>query len=339
MFKANGHELLLDGTFASFTEKRSLANMSPTSFSTTLASISNVNVANIPAASAPSATFAKDLNKPTATTTTTSLSSPSQKPSSPASVSATASPSGPGGRPKEPSRTGSAALLAGSSGQLQSSPTNKLVPKKKLVKSSKRVKRIVNLDSDHDGEDGHHSNCEHEPHEGVLAPPVEIGKKKKKKKSIKEAGEEDEGKVKTKKKGTKKKSAQENNGGVSFADHHEGQAHDEGEHHVHRVAQLEQSMANLTHCAIGSSSTTTSPRPKSILKRPSVVFTNGEHHDHDNGYSPASPMGSISSTDTVEGFGGADGYRRKIEAMRNEAGSNWLKVLAEMEGDGSKSRD
>ncbi|KAG0332925.1 hypothetical protein BG000_009609 [Podila horticola] len=345
VFKANGHELLLDGTFASFTEKRSLANMSPTSFSTTLSSINNVNLAHIPAASAPSATFAKDLNK---TASLVKLSPSQQQPSSTSSPSESA-PSGSGsGRPKEPSRTGSAALLAGSSGQLLSSPTNKLV-KKKLAKSSKRVKRIVNLDSDHDEEEGHHSDCEHEhehAHEGVLAPPAEIGEKKKKtkKKTTKAKGGEDgEAKSKAKKKGTKKKSAPENNG-VSFADH-DG-SHEGGDHHVHRVAQLEQSMEKLTHHHNhhhnGESSSATSPRPKSILKRPSVVFGNGEHeHEHDAyGYlHPSSPRGSISSTSSVEGFGGADGYRRKIEAMRNEAGSNWLKVLAEMEGDGSKSRD
>ncbi|KAG0357526.1 hypothetical protein BG005_003423 [Podila minutissima] len=341
VFKANGHELLLDGTFASFTEKRSLASMSPTSFSTTLSSINNVNLAHIPAASAPSATFAKDLNK-----TASLVKSPSQQPS-------TSSPSGPApsgsgsGRPKEPSRTGSEGLLAGSSGQLLSSPTNKLV-KKKLAKSSKRVKRIVNLDSDHDEEEGHYSDCEreHEPHEGVLGPPAEIGKKKKtKKKKAKAAEGEEDGEVKpkTKKKGTKKKVAPENNGGVSFADH-DATTH-EGDHHVHRVAQLEQSMEKLTHNnhhdTNGGSLTATSPqRPKSILKRPSVVFASGEHEHDAYGYlRPSSPRGSISSTSSVEGFGGADGYRRKIEAMRKEAGSNWLKVLAEMEGDGAKSRD
>ncbi|KAG0026786.1 hypothetical protein BGZ81_006094 [Podila clonocystis] len=331
VFKANGHELLLDGTFASFTEKRSLASMSPTSFSTTLSSINNVNLAHIPTASAPSATFAKDLNK----TASLVKSSPTQQPST-SSPSGPAPVSGPGsGRSKEPSRTGSESLLAGSSGQLLSSPTNKLV-KKKLAKSSKRVKRIVNLDSDHDEEEGHHSECEHEhePHKGVLGPPAEIGKKKKKKKAKAVAGEEDE--TKPKKKGTKKKVAPENNGGVSFADHDGA----EGDHHVHRVAQLEQSMEKLTHhnhTGNGGSSLATSPRPKSILKRPSVVFANGEH---EYGYlRPSSPKGSISSTSSVEGFGGADGYRRKIEAMRNEAGSNWLKVLAEMEGDASKSTD
>ncbi|KAG0075636.1 hypothetical protein BGZ92_002802, partial [Podila epicladia] len=205
VFKANGHELLLDGTFASFTERRSLASMSPTSFSTTLSSINNVNLAHIPAASAPSATFAKDLNK-----TASLVKSPSQQPStfSPAPMSGSGS-----GRPKEPSRTGSEALLAGSTGQLLSSPTNKLV-KKKLAKSSKRVKRIVNLDSDHDEKEGHHSDCEHEyePHEGVLGPPAEIGKKKKTKKKAVE-GEDGAAKPKAKKKGTKKKASPENNGG------------------------------------------------------------------------------------------------------------------------------
>ena len=61
MFKANGHDLLLDGTFASFTEKRALVHMSPSAFSTTISSINNVNLAHIPAATAPSATFAKGL--------------------------------------------------------------------------------------------------------------------------------------------------------------------------------------------------------------------------------------------------------------------------------------
>ncbi|KAG0336561.1 hypothetical protein BG004_007995 [Podila humilis] len=373
VFKANGHDLLLDGTFASYTEKRSLVNMSPSSLSTTLSSISNVNLANIPAASAPTATFAKDLNKQFST------QSPSGSGAgSPSLSAATAAVGNTASKPREPIRTGSAALLAGTNGQVSSLPTNKLV-KKKLVKSSKRVQRIVNLDSDHEEDAGHYSDCDHEHSEGattggVLGPAAVIEKKKKKKKkAASPMGEEKEGltepiskSTKTKKKGTKKKNGgDKENGGVSFAADNDGHAtlleRREGEdhskcrdnQHVHRLAQLEQSMANLNTRSnnntnnnnnnnnntntsnnnnnSGGSATTSPQRPKSILKRPSVVFGVSE------GYlRPSSPTGTFSGT-SDDSHGGADGYRRKIEAMRVEAGSNWLKVLAEMERDGSGS--
>ncbi|KAF9325540.1 hypothetical protein BGZ91_002346 [Linnemannia elongata] len=370
VFKANGHDLLLDGTFASFTEKRSLTNMSPTSFSTTIASINNVNLANIPAASAPSATLAKELlssppriTRPTSTVfgnnTISSLNATdAHSATSPPSLVAAAtslqrpiaanSNSSPNGK----SRKEDGLTAMSPPGTNPSSPPAKLV-KKKLVRSSKRVQRVVNLDSDHDqsgDEDGHL----HDDHE-VLGAPVVLEKKKKKtvkKKAVDgEATGEEGGEKKTKKKVVKKKKSQ---GLVSFAgdqsnglqgmtaingqDNHNGSEDDEidhseckGNNHVHRLAQLEQSMANnrISHPSRG------------ILKKsPSVV----SHHRHDASSSPpdhsylrpASPTGSYNS---LSDDGSAEAYRRKIEAIRSEAGSNWLKVLAEMDSETAIRKD
>lgn len=221
------------------------------------------------------------------------------------------------------------------------------------MRSSKRVQRVVNLDSDHDqsgDEDGHL----HDDHE-VLGAPVVLEKKKKKtvkKKAVDgEATGEEGGEKKTKKKVVKKKKSQ---GLVSFAgdqsnglqgmtaingqDNHNGSEDDEidhseckGNNHVHRLAQLEQSMANnrISHPSRG------------ILKKsPSVV----SHHRHDASSSPpdhsylrpASPTGSYNS---LSDDGSAEAYRRKIEAIRSEAGSNWLKVLAEMDSETAIRKD
>ncbi|KAF9411195.1 hypothetical protein BGZ94_001415, partial [Podila epigama] len=125
VFKANGHDILLDGSYASFIERRALANLSPSAFSTMISSINNV--ANIPAASAPMATLSKDLSShdyhhnhhPSDNTS-------HQRASLDASAIVSPTP-------------------------LRGSTVNKLV-KKKLMKSSKRVKRVVNLDSDHEDE-------------------------------------------------------------------------------------------------------------------------------------------------------------------------------------------
>ncbi|KAF9187517.1 hypothetical protein BGZ51_001232 [Haplosporangium sp. Z 767] len=355
VFKANGHELLLDGTFASFAEKRSLANMSPSSFSTTIASISNVNLANIPAASAPSATMAKGLVSPPPRITrpqqhqqdSSSKVSPgsSQKPSTDDGLSAK---SPPGSNPASPA---------------------KLV-KKKLVRSSKRVQRVVNLDSDHDEEvkvvieralaADHHRNHNLEDPSQVLGPPVVIGKEKSKKSKKPSADGAADGhdnkEKKVKKKSVKKKKSQ---GLVSFAGHGENEGNNpaadhsdcKDSHHVHRVAQLEQSMATMqvqNNRRHGSDSSR-SPSPslkhrrsrRSILKKSSNPATVGDNSGPSSpGLRPMSGhYGSMNSSGSSSDEGGAERYRRKIEAMRNEAGSNWLKVLAEMNGDARKNTE
>lgn len=231
------------------------------------------------------------------------------------------------------------------------SPPAKLV-KKKLVRSSKRVQRVVNLDSDHDqsGDEEAHNHDDHE----ILGAPVVLEKKKKKsvKKKAAEGEEEGEKKVATKKKVVKKKKSQ---GLVSFAgdqsngfqnmtaingqdhncDDNDGFDHAEckGNSHVHRLSQLEESMAN---------NRISQPSRGILKKSPTVV----SHHHHDTTSSssppdhsylrPTSPTGSFSS---FSDDGGAEGYRRKIEAMRVEAGSNWLKVLAEMDSETAHRKD
>ncbi|KAF9128014.1 hypothetical protein BGW39_005420 [Mortierella sp. 14UC] len=372
VFKANGHDLMLDGSFASFTEKRSLANMSPSSFSTTISSINNV--ANIPSASAPIATFAKELARPEPIRHSRAPSKVDE-----ALMAATQSPPGSFGAP----------------------PVSKLV-KKKLVKSTKRVKRVVNLDSDHEEEtvpgpndDGKGlASLESDEDKSVsvqlpeskLGSPVVLEKKKKKKKVVKSSGsptgeatlavdgsgqtnDVDQGsgqeKDKVKKKGTKKKNA----GGVVVAapvtvapavsaavgiaddvndpsiDH--SLCRDDHHIHRHRLAHLEKSIASKqlgrAHTSYaplvaplatgGYSSAAGSPSlhqrhpSRGILKRnPSMPVNNSGAISPR--LRPSSPIGSFCSDD-----GGADGYRRRIEAMRNEAGKNWLMVLAEMDKD------
>ncbi|KAF9081891.1 hypothetical protein BGX23_000340 [Mortierella sp. AD031] len=395
VFKANGHDLLLDGTFASFTEKRSLANMSPTSFSTTLASINNVNLANIPAASAPTATLAKELlgspprvTRPTSIFGTNGLTgSGGAGATSVSAITATSPPSlsfaaaataqhqsmvnGTNGKPRK--EDGLTAMSP--PGSNPSSPPAKLV-KKKLVRSSKRVQRVVNLDSDHEqseDEEGHHYHQRHHDDHEVLGPPVVLDKKKKK--SVKKkiaaaegetgAGEDGEKKATTKKKAVKKKKSQ---GLVSFAgDGSNGQEQDSsatvatatangqdsdavddgfdhsefrGDRHVHRLAQLEQSMAAQNRGGSHQPS-------RGILKNSPTALSLGSGHgggrDEFSSSSPpasylrpTSPIGSFSS---LSDDGGAEGYRRKIEAMRNEAGSNWLKVLAEMDSEAVHPKD
>ncbi|KAF9112018.1 hypothetical protein BGX27_004103 [Mortierella sp. AM989] len=376
VFKANGHDLLLDGTFASFTEKRALANLSPSSFTTTISSINNV--ANIPAASAPVATFAQELNHQN-------------------------------NNHSRAQSTTEAALTATSKtspGTSVTSPISKLT-KKKLVKSTKRVKRVVNLDSDHEDEHGH----EHETsaladmdvkeldgsldgeattvaskaYQGVLGSPATIAVKKKKKKNGKTSptsqakggdtpavgesnghhnhghskedghnhGEEHGTPTKPKKRVTRKKNVGITN--VSFAGDHEEQVpnsdqplyHDNHQVHRHRLAHLEKSMSSLQ---LERPSAHQRQPSKGILKRNTTMpismaapTPTAPHKPHSGSYTasdaisprlrPSSPIGSFSSDD-----GGADGYRRKIEAMRNEAGKNWLMVLAEMDTD-STTRD
>ncbi|KAG0264981.1 hypothetical protein BG011_005737 [Mortierella polycephala] len=349
VFKANGHELLLDGTFASFTEKRSLANMSPTSFSTTISSISNVNLANIPAASAPSATLAKGLVSPPPRVTR-----PQQQDSN--------GKAGPGSSQKPSVDDGLSAKSP--PGSNPASPV-KLV-KKKLVRSSKRVKRIVNLDSDHDEEIEvvteralaacHHHNHNLEDPSQVLGPPVVIGKKKSRRSKKPSADGQDSKEKKARKKSVKKKKSQ---GLVSFAGHGEEENNDPASdysdskenHHVHRVAQLEQDMAtmqvqnNNRHGSDSSRSPSPSPKHRhnrrSILKKSSNAATVGDSGGPSSpGLRPMSAhYGSMDSSGSSSDEDGAERYRRKIEAMRNEAGSNWLKVLAEMNGDVRKNTE
>ncbi|KAG0054048.1 hypothetical protein BGZ83_012037 [Gryganskiella cystojenkinii] len=391
VFKANGHNLLLDGTFASFNEKRALANMSPTTFYTTMA-----NVANIPAASAPVATFAKDVSPH-------HLHHPQPH------------------RPHhEHTRSQSsaedaaiAATVKSTPGNNAQSPVNKLV-KRKLMKSNKRAKRVVDLDGDDydralegdtDGKAMEVVLSEDEEMTGpsvkfsssVLGSPAMIGKKKKKKTTrssdvapevvgspssdgngagigngnIKspgtggtlstEAGQQEEPVVKVRRRVPKKRNLIPPN--VSFAavataagghgsTETESTENDDpsidhslcrDNHHVHRLVHLEQSMATIqleratspTNGASSSPSAHARQPSRGILKRAgtmgadmgrpiSRVISPSPQPGVDI-VRPSSPIGSFSSDD-----GGADGYRRRIQAMRNEAGHNWLMVLAEL---------
>ncbi|GJJ70179.1 hypothetical protein EMPS_02528 [Entomortierella parvispora] len=382
VFKANGHNLLLDGTFASFTEKRALANMSPTAFAASMA-----NVANIPAASAPVATFAKDL-------------SPHLHIHRPQPL-----------RPQhEHNRSQSsaedavlAATVKSAPGSNAQSPVNKLV-KRKLMKSTKSSKRVVHLDDGDNYDRGMEDNTdagvkgleylmsEDEELAGptvkfssdILGSPAAIVKKKKKKspkatasttdaapaadtatvataaaehngttliggngKALVEGQEQVLVKEKVKRRVPKKKNSLPPN--VSFAtESSNGQDDDpsidhslcKDNHHVHRLAQLEQSMATIqleraTSPVLGASSHQRHPS-RGILKR---AGTMAPDYGRAGAISPtpqrpSSPIGSFSSDD-----GGADGYRRRIQAMRNEAGHNWLMVLAEMNADTKPDQD
>ncbi|KAF9169705.1 hypothetical protein BGX20_009940 [Mortierella sp. AD010] len=399
VFKANGHDLLLDGTFASFIEKRTLANMSPASFSTTISSI--VNLANIPAASVPSAVLAKELASPPPRITRPDTATTGSGASSSERADST-------DRRSSSTRSRDDSLIAtpppGSRPSLQ---PQKLV-KKKLVKSSKRVKRIVNLDSDHEhDEDGnsieeeygdeqshdHHHHHHHHHHEDtayskVLGPPVTIGKKKviKKKSATTESGvgatttEGGAEEKKTKKKVVKKK--KKNQGPVSFTNNNNDNddenninntnnsnnntaaaagngdddetscldKHCKDNRHVHRLALLEESM-NGIQLHNNTSSNSNHNHSTRHSYHDSRLHNNdhghnhshhSHHHDNDsnshgsihhrygdnNSLRAPSPSLDYSSSDD----GGAEGYRRKIEAIRNEAGPNWLKVWAEMGG-------
>ncbi|KAK3818906.1 MAG: hypothetical protein J3Q66DRAFT_338817 [Benniella sp.] len=324
VFKANGHDVLLDGTFASFTEKIALANLSPSSFSTSISGINNV--ANIPAASAPVATFAQ-----------THFHSPSVAEES---LNATTKTT-PGSDPNKPV---------------------KLV-KKKLVKSNKRVKRVVNLDSDHE-----------EDHE-ALAPSPDVDmkdpdelqdnevatimskmseqargtgegpakkKKKKTKKTNGKALSDQQGEASTstgmdgqteepKKSKRPKKRLAEMKDGDANANHSTDDDHDPnvdhslcrgGRHvHKHRLAHLERAMTTLQ---LERSQTSAHQRhPSRGLKKAPTMPVGAISPKR-----PSSPIGSWSSDEA-----GMGGYKRKIEAMRNEAGNNWLMVLAEMDRD------
>lgn len=347
-----------------------MANLSPSSFSTTISSINNV--ANIPAASAPAATLSKEL-------------APQQHYSGEYT-----------NRPVSWHVSGSSPTIGG-----PAPPVSKLV-KKKLMKASNRVKRVVNLDSDHE-EDNATAVDEGEakgmeillsddevtpvspvspvsPRVSILGSPMAI-KKPKKKKSPKGTSDatlspkDDEtlnnkASLRVKKKAPKKKSinfmaedsaATTTNNATTNTAHSEvhaishATAHGDDEdhslcrdgHHVHRLAHLERSLATVQFERPSSSNYPkgSSPNEKTghhmrhpsrgILKRAQTMGTGattgilpGPTSPTRGPLRPSSPIGSMSSDD-----GGADGYRRRIEAMRNEAGSNWLKVLAEMDKD------
>ncbi|KAF9956779.1 hypothetical protein BGZ72_002465 [Mortierella alpina] len=355
VFKANGHDLLLDGTFASFNEKRALANMSPSSFSTTISSINNV--ANIPAASAPVATFAKEMTH-------------DHRPVRPVSAILT-----------EEDINAAAILGAGATAQ---SPVNKLV-RKKLLKSNKRVKRVVNLDSDHENETMAAVDDDVKALEGMFSdddggaahgsdvipdsPELAVKKRKKKKAgkpvrspteempSVQEGDEKsrnvdvdaakDKEKLRARRRVPKKKGT--GLATVSFENHEQDPSIDHSlcrnDHHVHRhrLAHLEKSIASIQlersnsmvpggvgGAGAGAGSALGHQRQPSrgILKKaPTMPLPSGAISPR---LRPSSPIGSFSSDD-----GGADGYRRRIEQMRNEAGTNWLMVLAEMDGSSS----
>lgn len=364
---------MLDGSFTSFNEKRLLANMSPSSFSTTISSINNV--ANIPSASAPIATFAKELVRPEPIRHSRALSSNADE----ALNAATLSPPG----------------------TSSSSPVPKLA-KKKLVKSTRRIKRVVNLDSDHEedavppGADDDVKglrNLESDEDKGVSGElseskqgsPVVLVKKKKKKatkssgsptgdtpspaegaaesKDVSHGNGDQKEKEKVKKKVPKKKGAAGVAAAatasmaevgvaaaVSFAGDEEDPTVDHSlcrdDHHVHRhrLAHLEKSIASrqlerahtsfaplVAPVATAPSAAAPSQHQRhpsrGILKRNPTMPVNGSGAISPR-LRPSSPIGSFCSDD-----GGADGYRRRIEAMRNEAGKNWLMVLAEMDKD------
>ncbi|KAG0015911.1 hypothetical protein BGZ81_011478 [Podila clonocystis] len=365
VFKANGHDLLLDGTFASFTERRSLSNLSPSSFSTTISSINNV--ANIPAASAPAATLSKELAP------NHQLYNSGVYPTRPVSWHV----------------SGTSPLVGG-----PAPPVSKLV-RKKLMKASNRVKRVVNLDSDHE-EDTATAVDEGEikgieillsddeivsPRVSILGSPAAV-KKPKKKKSPKGdtaalSPKDDEAvskkaSLRVKKKAPKKKSMNFvaddaiTTSTTSHSHPHSEESHAtttpgddvdhslcKGGHHVHRLAQLERSLATVQFERPSSSNFPAGSSPdkpsqhlrhpsRGILKRAQTMGVGGASAglivpgpvSPTRPMRPSSPIGSLSSDD-----GGADGYRRRIEAMRNEAGSNWLKVLAEMDKDILHTRD
>jgi len=369
----------LDGTFASFNEKRVLTNMSPTAFAASMA-----NVANIPAASAPVATFAQDLSP--------HLHIHRPQPLRPHHEHTRSQSSA-----EDAALAATVKSVAGSTAQ---SPVNKLV-KRKLMKSTKSSKRVVHLDDgDYDramednadtGVKGLESLMSEDEElagptvkfsSNVLGSPAAIVKKKKKKSSKVttsttdavpetdtaiaaaehigstlvggngtapvEGQEQPVFKEKVKRRVPKKKNALLPN--VTFATESEKGQDDDlsidhslcmDNHHVHRLAHLEKSMATIQlERAIspvpGASSSHTRQPSRGILKR---AGTMGPDYGRAGAISPvpqrpSSPIGSFCSDD-----GGADGYRRRIQAMRSEAGHNWLMVLAEMNAETKPDQD
>ncbi|KAF8937915.1 hypothetical protein BGZ58_001940 [Dissophora ornata] len=351
VFKANGHDLLLDGTFASFTEKRSIASLSPSSYSTTISSINVINPANIPAATVPVATLAQGLASPPPR-----ITRPDDYMAQDSRTNKSTSANG--GSSNTAARHGDGIMTAGSSPSINTNLPTKLT-KKKLVKSSKRVQRIVNLDSDHDEDEmddeayqqGGDENSGEAAYSKVLGSPAAIGKKKTKKPAAQGSGD-GETEKKTKKKVVKKKSQgpvgftgavgnkTSNSLGAGLED--DGIDHSEcrENHHVHRVAQLEESLnaiqvGNNGHHHHGSPNSSGQP-PRGILKKSSGNVGNGHFPAH-NGFGLKGPSLNgpgylFSDEDTAER------YKRTVEGIRNEAGSKWLNVLGEMDNESLASR-
>lgn len=324
VFKANGHDVSLDGSFASIADKIALASMSPTSFSTSISGVNNV--ANIPASSVPVATFAETHSRSSSTV---------EDPLSAANKASTGS--GP------------------------TKPANKLV-KKRLVKSNKRVKRVVNLDSDHEEEPEASTPPDEDMKEADELQDNEVAsimtrasekaqssvtdgavKKKKKKKtsgkppstsahgetltSVNENGQAEEP-VKVKK--TKRRlTGKKEEGHPADGNHDPSDDHSlcrDGHHvHKHRLAHLERAMTSLQLEKNGVPGHQRYPS-RGIKKAPTMPVAGSMSPPN----RPSSPIGSLSSDEA-----GTGGYKRKIEAMRSEAGNNWLMVLAEMDGDSS----
>ncbi|KAF9207446.1 hypothetical protein BGZ49_000399 [Haplosporangium sp. Z 27] len=343
VFKANGHDLLLDGSFASFVEKHTISNMGPTSFTSTLSSINVVNLANIPAATAPTAVLSKDL-----AATPPRITRPSDN-----GVNS-------GGNSRDNS------LDAISPRGVDPTSPVKLV-KKKLVKAPKRVSRIVNLDSDHENDEAHSTDGESDEgghghdaaHSKILGSPAPIAKKKLVKKKVAHAesgnvvanGNEEKPK---KKKVVKKKvhepvsPAQDGtqnsnieNDGISCTDKDREESNIDhsqckDNRHVHRAVQLEESMNGLTVSHTDNSNNNNHSHThhhKKITDGLGRDLHNNHHQQHkdvhhSNNLQTPSQLNYFSSDDD-----GVDKYKRTIEDLRKNAGTKWLSVYAEMDGE------
>ncbi|KAF9584566.1 hypothetical protein BGW38_006001 [Lunasporangiospora selenospora] len=328
----NGHDLLLDGMFASFVEKRALATLSPSAFSTTISSINNVNVAHIPADSVPAAVLSKDLaaTRPTPTSPPQKLSKNHQ--STVIGNSCTVGHSTTNGR-ENPNKMEGIGSVLGPPVEIEESkkaPTKTVTKKKSAAKKKAAATEDSKAKTEADSEN--------------------IVKKKKKstKKSAGATGKKSKKSAEKEEQGSRPMSPE----GVSFVDGHSSGGESDGDkaqhHHVHRLSQLEEEMAALEveasshhHHHHHGHSHPHGKAPKGILKKRSSFVPESAHESSGSGgrrsESPFSHMEEDShySSDGGESTvaGGAEEYRRKIEAMRNEAGSNWLKVLAEMDSE------
>ncbi|KAF9955322.1 hypothetical protein BGZ65_003460 [Modicella reniformis] len=350
VFKANGHNVLLDGSFASFAEKMALSNMSP-SFSTSISTVNNV--ANIPAASAPVATFAQDhshsrspsdakrgLNTTNKTSSVSGSNAPINKPNKKTLVKANKrikrvvnldaaiqeeqQESIPSPPVVDAGVEGSdelhddevAAVMTKTSGQAQGSGADGAVKKKKVIKKKKNGKGAAPLPmetpaaptdgNEQANESGNNGNSQQGDEKVVRKPKKRLAKMK-----------------------------AEGAATVAEEDHDPHLDHSlcrDGRHvHKHRLAHLEKAMTSLqlersNNNGGGASGHQREPS-RGIRKAPTMP-PNGAISPR---LRPSSPIGSLSSDE-----GATNEYKRKIEAMRNEAGRNWLKVLAEMDGDSTQ---
>ncbi|KAF9585008.1 hypothetical protein BGW38_004304 [Lunasporangiospora selenospora] len=357
VFKANGHDLLLDGTFASFTERRALSNLSPSAFSAAISGVTNPanDQADTAKAGQSSATLGNKITKKKLIKSAKRVERVVNLDSDHEEEGVMAA--------DELARFQEGVMSDGEElpQPLEAAPESPSRDATKKKKKKKSTKSSSNLKADAEAQDATAS--------------ASNGKDK------------DKDKEKVKKRISKKKSGVVS--GVSFAgdtdapkrptspmspDFQDDPEVDHslcrGNHHVHRhrLAQLEESLAavQLERPMSGVFILGTSPTParpqspsharqpsRGILKKHSTFAgpstgtgsnanpgASGAHtgqmdgapYDRSGAISPrlrpSSPIGSFSSDD-----GGADGYRRRIEAMRSEAGSNWLKVLAEMDRD------